>query len=178
MHTTVPDTTDTRPYELAVDITGTPVKAHPDQPAADDIAAALNQIAAVLKSNPDLVQHVRHTPLLNVNIPISTAADQRAAIAAMTRAALLHGATAKKQPYGTGDTLFGAKLTFGPISLHVYGDRDQVCERVVVGTREVTEEVPDPEALAAVPKVTVTRTVEDVRWECRPLLADSQDGTS
>jgi hypothetical protein len=48
----------------------------------------------------------------------------------------------------------------------------------VVGTREVTEEVPDPEALAAVPKVTVTRTVEDVRWECRPLLAEAQRDAS
>lgn len=50
--------------------------------------------------------------------------------------------------------------------------RDAVCTRVVTGTREVTEEVPDPDALAAVPTVTVTRTVEDVEWDCSPILAE------
>jgi hypothetical protein len=49
-------------------------------------------------------------------------------------------------------------------------DRNEVCEKVVTGTREVTKEVPDPEALAAVPKVTVTETVEDVEWRCHPIL--------
>jgi hypothetical protein len=47
-----------------------------------------------------------------------------------------------------------------------------VCERVVTGTRLETKEVPDPEALKAVPLVTVTETVEDVEWRCMPLLAD------
>ena len=50
--------------------------------------------------------------------------------------------------------------------------RSTVCERIVLGTREVTEEIPDPEALAAVPTITVTKTVEDIRWECVPLLAE------
>ncbi len=54
-----------------------------------------------------------------------------------------------------------------PVMLHAYGDRAKVCERVVTGTREVTEEVPDPDA----PKVTVTRVVEDVEWRCSSILA-------
>lgn len=57
------------------------------------------------------------------------------------------------------------------LSLEVWSTRQLVCERIVTGTREVTREVPDPEALAAVPTVTVTETVEDVTWECAPLLA-------
>lgn len=52
--------------------------------------------------------------------------------------------------------------------------REAVCERVVTGTREVTKEIPDPEALAAVPTVTVTETVEDVDWVCVPLLAPAR----
>jgi hypothetical protein len=53
--------------------------------------------------------------------------------------------------------------------------RDAVCERVVVGMHEVTEEVPDPEVLATVPVVKVTRTVEDVRWECGSILKPDAD---
>jgi hypothetical protein len=50
-------------------------------------------------------------------------------------------------------------------------NRDAVCERVVTGTREVTETVKDPEALAAVPEIEVTRVVEDVQWACGSVLA-------
>jgi hypothetical protein len=57
------------------------------------------------------------------------------------------------------------------LRIECWAMREQVCERVVTGIREVTREVPDPEALAAVPTKVVTETVEDVRWECRPLLA-------
>jgi hypothetical protein len=45
----------------------------------------------------------------------------------------------------------------------------------VTGTREVTEQVPDPEALAAVPTTTVTRTEDVTEWVCRPLLADARE---
>jgi len=49
--------------------------------------------------------------------------------------------------------------------------RAQVCERVVTGTQTVTEEVPDPDYIAAAPKVTVTREVESVEWNCVPILS-------
>jgi hypothetical protein len=49
--------------------------------------------------------------------------------------------------------------------------RDLVCERVVVGTDEVTEMVPDP--AVEVPLVPVTRVVEQVEWRCAPVLAGS-----
>ncbi|HET6291734.1 MAG TPA: hypothetical protein VFG33_00115, partial [Kribbella sp.] len=57
----------------------------------------------------------------------------------------------------------------GVIEVHVGAYRDQVCERVVTGTREVTKTVPDPSVV--VPDVEVTETVEDVEWICGPLLA-------
>lgn len=51
------------------------------------------------------------------------------------------------------------------LSLTVW--RSEVCERVVVGHRTVEE--PDPEQVAALPKVS--RTVEVVEWRCGPVLA-------
>ena len=52
--------------------------------------------------------------------------------------------------------------SFGSIDFEVTASHAKVCERVVVGTEEV-EEV-DPEALAALPKVKVTREI--VEWKC------------
>jgi antitoxin component HigA of HigAB toxin-antitoxin module len=60
---------------------------------------------------------------------------------------------------------------FAGITLIAQASRDQVCERVVIGTREIEVEEKDPEALAAVPVVKVTKTVEDVEWRCAPILA-------
>lgn len=65
---------------------------------------------------------------------------------------------------------FEVSRRFAGINLIAQAQRAEVCERVVTGTREVSKEVPDPEALAAVPKVTVTETVEDVKWVCHPIL--------
>ena len=62
----------------------------------------------------------------------------------------------------------------GGVYASVVVDRPAVCERVVTAVREVTREVPDPEALAALPTTTVTETVEDVEWRCLPLLADDE----
>lgn len=63
---------------------------------------------------------------------------------------------------------------FADVKGHVAGvlveahiPREQVCERRVVGTETV--ELPDPEALAAVPKIAVERDV--VEWTCHPILA-------
>jgi hypothetical protein len=49
--------------------------------------------------------------------------------------------------------------------------RTAACTRVVTGTKTVTETVPDPDALAAVPMVEITRQVEEFRWDCAPILA-------
>lgn len=62
---------------------------------------------------------------------------------------------------------------FGPVRYEVYTTRSEVCERVVTGTRTVTREEYDPDALAQVPKRTVTAEEEIVEWRCPPsLLAD------
>lgn len=61
------------------------------------------------------------------------------------------------------------------LEVQVIADRDAVCERVVTGTETVTKEVPDPEALAAVPTTTVTEEVEIFEWRCAPILAGAVD---
>lgn len=48
--------------------------------------------------------------------------------------------------------------------------RERVCTPVVTSTREVEVEEPDPDAVAALPKVKRTETVEEVEWRCEPLL--------
>lgn len=96
--------------------------------------------------------------------------DQREQMATIGRAM----GTFDKHARPNGDR-FTIYRRFAGIVLAATADRDEVCERVVVATREVTEEVPDPEALAAVPLVSVTKTVEDVEWVCRPLLAGTPD---
>lgn len=64
---------------------------------------------------------------------------------------------------------------FAGIAFVASANRNEVCERVVTGTREVTKEVRDPEALASVPMVTVTEVVEDVEWRCGSLLKPTSD---
>jgi hypothetical protein len=150
-----------------------PAEPTPEQAEADRQAAGLRRLADMIQANPELAIQFRY-PIHNMNVPISRNTDEKAALAATVRAASRAGAVIVKDTFGTGDVLVGARVTLGEVQFSVWGRREQVCERVVTGTREVTEEVPDAEALAAVPTVTVTKTVEDVEWVCRPLLADEQ----
>jgi hypothetical protein len=63
-----------------------------------------------------------------------------------------------------GDNFFGVIRTFGAVTLEVFTHRAQVCERVVVGTREVPE------------TVTPARVEEIVEWRCEPILGE-RDGS-
>jgi hypothetical protein len=85
--------------------------------------------------------------------------------------------TARALP-GKLDKAFDARRDVYGFELHgkihglqviVYAHRDQVCHRVVTGTRQVTKTVPAPDA----PMVEITETVEDVEWQCEPLLAEA-----
>ncbi len=68
------------------------------------------------------------------------------------------------------DTFLKLQRDFGGISLRFVFYRKLVCQRRVVGTKTVTERVPDPEA-APPPMVEVTKEREIVEWDCPPLLA-------
>jgi hypothetical protein len=74
---------------------------------------------------------------------------------------------------GVRDDAFDLDGEIGPVNFGLIVQRDAVCQRVVTDVTEVTREVPDPDALAAVPMVTVTETVEQVEWICSPILAEA-----
>ncbi len=63
-----------------------------------------------------------------------------------------------------GDEFFRMRGTIGGLQIRPWAMREQVCRKVVKGTKEVTAQV-------ATQFETVTTTVEDVVWECEPLLA-------
>ncbi len=137
--------------------------------ATDRLAAELRALADFIEANPAVTNSLKYA-FNRVLISVDTKDE----VVALARAGMR--TTGVKVDKHQGEKWAGVDLLFGDrsyqsVSLHVYTDREQVCERVVIGTREVTEEVPDPEALAAVPKVTLTKTVEDVEWVCSPLLA-------
>lgn len=70
------------------------------------------------------------------------------------------------------ESWFNVERKFGPFQIQAYTYRDAVCERVVVGQETVRVEEPDPDALAAVPKITKTVTRDVIEWRCdEPLLA-------
>lgn len=84
----------------------------------------------------------------------------------------LMAAAAKALPVGSwsksgSDDYFELDGKVAGVKVKLTAYRDTVCRRVVTGTRQVTEEVPDP----AAPLVKVTKTVEDVEWECGSVLA-------
>ncbi len=131
----------------------------------DDVADGLIAVAAMMRANPDLAEHFQWQ-VDRVLVP----AGNRQMVAAYARAGAAHArATVTKHQ---DDKYAGVDLKFGPrVRLHVYVAREEICERIVTGTREVTEEVPDPEYVANAPIVQVTKTVEDVEWRCHPILA-------
>ena len=131
----------------------------------------LHQIADFLAEHPEVPLPAmgdyasgEYAPTLTIYTQLSRGdtRDQRTKLADIARAM---GRAEKSTRHE-----FAIWRRFAGVVLAAYADRDEVCDRVVTGTREVTEEVPDPDALAAVPKVSVTKVVEDVEWVCTPLL--------
>jgi hypothetical protein len=93
-------------------------------------------------------------------------------------------ATARKLPVSKwekapGENYFNMRGTIGALKIELYARRDAVCRRVVTGTREVTEIVKDPEKLAEVPEIEVTRTEQTYEWVCDPVMSPgAQDETA
>lgn len=119
----------------------------------------LRQIAQLLEDNPDLPAPYISDASWGVHggfIPEGKGVPEQ--IAAIAR---LIPTRFDKDVDGS---YYRLKGKVGAITVEVWGFRDAVCERVVTGTREVTEDVPTAYE-------TVTKTVEDVEWVCKPLLA-------
>lgn len=136
----------------------------------EKFAADLRRLADIVADNAMVAEKVHQQLAWNkLLLPVGADEDPVATMAEFIRVALDSQLVVRKSyddKYGQVDLIFP-----GGLDLHVYAPREQVCVRRVVGTREVTEEVPDPDAVAALPTVTVTKTVEDVEWDCSPLLA-------
>jgi hypothetical protein len=146
----------------------TDTKATADRRA--EYTAGLRALADLLDARPDLKLPSdggnQYTP---ITVVVTNSLSQRADLAAWARA--IPGEKTKTADE-SGEYL-SLRGRLRGLHVKVLALRDEVCERVVLATREVTEEVPDPEALAAIPKVAITRTVEDVEWRCTSLLADA-----
>jgi hypothetical protein len=101
---------------------------------------------------------------------IEVGVDARRSAAAFAR--VMPGTVAKSVSDVAGQ--FYLTFQLHGLSLRVISTRAQMCERVITGTRTIVVEEPDPDALALVPKIKRTEVVEDVEWQCHPILAAEQ----
>jgi hypothetical protein len=129
--------------------------------------AGLRQIADFLAAHPEV--KLPHLGGDEMNIFLH-GAEQRDKFTAIARAM---GRAEKSVWEFNEQQRMEIKRKFAGLTLVASIEREAVCERIVTGTAEVTTEVPDPELLAAVPKVQRTEIVETVEWRCTPLLAES-----
>lgn len=98
--------------------------------------------------------------------------QERAVMAeAIRRLKTIATAPVRKEYQEGGEGYLDVTVPLQALQIVLTDLRAQVCERVVTGTQTVTEEVLDPDYLAAAPKITVTREVESVEWKCGPILA-------
>jgi hypothetical protein len=133
-----------------------------------DYIEGLRQLADLLDANPDVPLPYTGAGTFAPLQWVEVDDDARAVFAKV--ASIIPGTKTKR----TDEYNFALAGQLAGLHVAVLAPRYAVCARVVIGTREVTEEVPDPEA----PKVTVTRTEEIVEWKCAPLLADATGGAS
>ena len=135
--------------------------------------AGLRELADILDTNPELPLPFEGTGpgayALSFNF-LSTA-DPRTGMAGARRAL---GVTVAKNTPESDATYYRLDGKLHGLHFQLTAFRKDVCERVVIGTRKIEVEEPDPEAVAALPKVMRTLVVEDVKWKCHPILAPEQ----
>lgn len=150
-------------------VTIKPARYAPD-PA--NVAADLRSLADAVEDNPFLAALIAHT-FGSSMFPLYAAAEEernnlRELMAETIRQLQPLASGPVKKRYG--DKWFYATVPMRAIELQLAEEREQVCTRVVTGVETVTEEIPDPEYIAAAPKITQTREVEVVEWKCEPLM--------
>lgn len=72
---------------------------------------------------------------------------------------------------GYNEMYYVLEGTWAGVSVEIITERSTVCERVVVLTEDIEEEVPDPELVKALPTVKQHHTREIVEWQCNPVIA-------
>lgn len=134
------------------------------QEQIDEREAVLNDLITVvdwLRVHPEI-------PLPNIETLTIYAWDSKERAAQLAKAM----GTCDKS---SDETFFRLTKSFGSVKLAGVFSRQSVCERVVVGTKEIESEEADPVAVAALPKVKVKKQVDIVRWECPKLLPDEAE---
>ncbi len=129
----------------------------------------LRMLAAALEAHPEVP-----LPADGTRLPMGWnlwGEDAREQMAATARAIPCTWAKKVRDGYDGSPAYFDLDGTLAGLRLKITAFRDAVCTRRVTGTREVAETVPDPAALAAVPRVEVTRTEDIVTWDCGSLLS-------
>lgn len=119
--------------------------------------AGLRELVTFLDEKPDLIP---------AYIGLKICRFGRGTKAEFAALALQLGPSAKS----SDDTWFNVTRKFGPHEFEVTQRREDICERRVVGTDTTEVEEPDPEVVAALPKVKRTVTTEKVEWVCPPSL--------
>lgn len=152
----------------------------PGSPAPADVAADLRALAD-LAENDAFVAAIAAKLFGETVWPAHVAAhehrDDRAAIMAETirRFKPIAAGPIQKRYADGGDGYLNVTVPMRTLSIELTDLRDEVCEKVVTGVETFTEEVPDPEYIAAAPKVVVTREVESVEWQCGSLMARASE---
>lgn len=133
--------------------------------------AGLRQLADLLDANPDLPVPT-HGDVSWLIFSVGSGSETAEKLAAQkAQASVIVRAIPATWHKRDMDTLFQYKAKLRGLGIDVTVERAAVCERVVTSTETVTSHVPDPEAMAKVPLVEKTETVETVEWICRPLLS-------
>lgn len=140
---------------------------------AAQMSARLQVVADLLAQHPDLpapcVFGYQSTGVVDVTWQLMNSDeakdDQRTFAQQIVRA---FGGTWDKKPWADRFDLSRKHDTDPQIRLEILAHRDQMCERVVVGTEQVT--IPATEAVEAQPERVEEREV--VEWRCAPLLGD------
>lgn len=137
-------------------------------PRAEYIAG-LRMLADLLEQNPHLkLPFYGHISPMRVLVCNDEPQEQRDQLAAWVKA--LPGRKGKSEGGTKGDFLMVSAKLRG-LEFEVQADRDDVCERVVLGTKTVVETVPDPSYMAAAPMVELETVEEIVEWRCGSILS-------
>jgi len=115
---------------------------------AVEYARGLRQLADWIEAHPEI-------DVPTTSIDVYGAADTKESAAHIMRAL---GRCDKEFQ----DTLFNLRRSFGPVVYRFVFTREAVCEKKVVGYRDVPE------------KYTSAHTEEIVEWQCVPVLADRE----
>lgn len=131
-----------------------------------DYIKGLRALADLLEGTPELpLPTEREITWAAHTLQIFEGREPRDTVADLAR--LLPGRLAKNDPAKSeyNSKYFELNGTLHGLDLRVWAVREDVCRKVVTGTREVTKTVP-------VETREITVTEETFEWVCEPLLAE------